>query len=339
MTTGYFYTAKTVNRAEEIYSILKERNPDKHVKVVYDASAKVYEIHVVDQVVTRRGAASQETASLPVHVALKVVYGDTDSIFIEMKYNRDNHVLNRHDTFKLASVCGRNLTDKVFNRKPIEMEFEKVFQPFILLTKKRYIGKKFEDLADPMKMKEITAAGIAITRRDYTEFVKSCYKGVIDKIINNGDVDSGIAMYKEYISMLENDTVDIDSLVLTKLLAKEYKTTPVHVVLAEKLKGRNEEVQIGDRIAFLYIQSDDKTLKKSDLGEDPDYVKAHNLKINKAMYLEQLAKTMLGFFKVVLINDAVKMNKVIALSNEKLVAFGGKALKAADFIIHTDDAD
>lgn len=263
----------------------------------------------------------------------ETIVKNTDSIFIEMKYNRDNHVLNRHDTFKIASVCGAKLTNDVFNRKPIEMEFEKVFQPFILLTKKRYIGKKFEDLKDPLKMKEITAAGIALTRRDYSQFVKNCYKGVIDEIVNNADVESGILVYKDYIQKLEDNTVDIDTLVLSAQLAKEYKTSPVHVVLAKKLKDRQEEVQVGDRIPYIYIETNDPKLKKSELGEDPMYAKLNGLKINKWCYLEQLAKPLLGFFKVVMRNSPEKMDALINYTNEKMVMFGGKKLKNSEFIL------
>lgn len=263
----------------------------------------------------------------------ETIVKNTDSIFIEMKYNRESEKLNRHDTFKVASICGKKLTDDVFNRKPIEMEFEKVFQPFILLTKKRYIGKKFEDLKDPMKMKEITAAGIALTRRDYSKFVKECYTGVIDEIINNADVDAGIRVYKDYIKKLEDDTVDISSLVLSAQLAKEYKTSPVHVILAKKLKDRKEEVQVGDRIPYIYIHCDDPKVKKSELGEDPTYAKLNGLKINKKCYLEQLAKPLLGFFKVVLKEHQEKMENLIDYTNKRMVMFGGTKLKNSEFIL------
>mgnify|MGYP001021097576 FL=1 len=61
---------------------------------------------------------------------------NTDSVFLRFQYNREDFNENRKDTFRLATVCGDNLTQDIFNRKPIELEFEKVFHPFILLTKK-----------------------------------------------------------------------------------------------------------------------------------------------------------------------------------------------------------
>jgi hypothetical protein len=264
---------------------------------------------------------------------------NTDSVFLSLKYNRQDFNKNRADTFKLATVCGDNLTDTVFNRKPIEMEFEKVFQPFILLTKKRYIGKKYENMKDPFKLKEITKSGIAITRRDYCKMVKNCYTEVIDCIVNEdgGGVNDSVEIYKSYVDRIDNYQIDIDDLVVSAMLAKSYKTKPVHVQLAEKLKARHEEVQVGDRIPYIFIESADKTLAKSELGEDPKYATEHNLKYNRKCYLEQMAKPLLGFFKCVLSDNEEALDDIINYTNEKLVEYGGAKLKPSDFKMKEDD--
>jgi len=262
---------------------------------------------------------------------------NTDSIFISLKYNRQDFVKNRQDTFKLATICGDNVTDKVFNREPICLEFEKVFQPFILLTKKRYIGKKYENMKDPFKLKEITKSGIAITRRDYCNMVKNCYSEVINVIVNDdGNIDDSVEIYKRYIDRIDNYQIDIEDLVVSAMLAKSYKTKPVHVHLADKLKERREEVQIGDRIPYIYIESDDPTCQKSELGEDPKYAIEHNLKFNRKCYLEQLAKPLLGFFKCVLSDNEDILDDIINYTNDKLVEYGGSKLKPSDFKMKDD---
>jgi DNA polymerase elongation subunit (family B) len=264
---------------------------------------------------------------------------NTDSVFLSLKYNRQDFNKNRADTFKLATICGDNLTEKVFKRPPVEMEFEKVFQPFILLTKKRYIGKKYENMKDPFKLKEITKSGIAITRRDYCKMVKNCYSEVINVIVNEdgGDVDESVKIYKNYIDRIDNYQIDIEDLVVSAMLAKSYKTKPVHVHLAEKLKARHEEVQVGDRIPYIYIESNDPTIPKSELGEDPKYAVEHNLKFNRKCYLEQLAKPLLGFFKCVLNDNEESLDDIINYTNEKLVEYGGAKLKPSDFKMKEDD--
>jgi hypothetical protein len=267
-----------------------------------------------------------------------IVVKNTDSIMAEFKFNRDDFDKNRIDTFNLATVCADKLTNDIFNRPPIVLEFEKVFQPFILLTKKRYIANKYENLKDPFQLKGLDAKGIALTRRDYCPMVKKCYKEVINAIMNRevnpiDAIHNSIKIFKSYISKIDKYDIEIDNLVVSAMLAKSYKTRPVHVILAEKLKERKEQVTIGDRIPYIYIESDDPKKQKSELGEDPQYAIKNKLKFNRACYLEQLAKPLLGFYKVVLQNNGLLLDDLIEDVNVKLHKYGAKKLKPSDFKI------
>jgi len=269
-----------------------------------------------------------------------IVY-NTDSVFLQFKYNRKDFDNNRQDTFRLATLCGEKLTNEIFRRPPIEMEFEKVFQPFILLTKKRYIAQKYENTKDPFQLKGLDAKGIALTRRDYCQMVKRCYKEIIDTIMDTKgntvdpveNIRKSIAVFKSYIDKITRYDIQIDDLVVSAMLAKSYKTKPVHVLLAEKLKARKEEVQVGDRIPYIFIESDDPKRAKSELGEDPQYAIKHGLKFNRKCYLEQLAKPILGFYKIVLKDYPQLLDETIDYVNDNLESYGGKRLKPSDFKI------
>lgn len=304
---------------------------------------------------------------------------NTDSLFLSVKFNRDDFEQNRKDTFDLSVVCGNNLTNDVFKRPPIELEFEKVYQPFILLTKKRYIGKKFEDLRDPMKLKTVTTAGIALTRRDYCLMVKRCYKEIIDTVMegNSDSLEKSLDIFKNYIRRIKNYKIPFDDLVVSAMLAKNYscalckekcewnvlkcikcrennvaKRLPncskcgtkfkcihtfslAHVNLAGTLLRRNEEIQVNDRIQYLFVEKETSKVsdKKADLAEDPRYAVEHNLKANRVCYLEQLAKPILGFYKIVLKDQPKLLDDTIDYVNDNLVGFGGKKLRPSDFKI------
>lgn len=274
---------------------------------------------------------------------------NTDSVFLRFQYNREDFNENRKDTFRLATVCGDNLTQDIFNRKPIELEFEKVFHPFILLTKKRYIANKFENTKDPFQLKCVDAKGIALTRRDYCPMVKNCYKQIIDTILNDktstgetsdkksdkksDSVKHSTDIYKSFVDKIYNYEIKIDDLIVSAMLASSYKTKPVHVQLAERLKLRKEQVQVGDRIPYIFIESDDPKRQKSELGEDPKYAIQNNLKYNRKCYLEQLAKPILGFYKIALQNREDLLDHIINYTNDILVKCGGKALRPSDFKI------
>ena len=304
-----------------------------------------------------------------------IIVKNTDSIFIRFKYNREDFDKNRLDTFRLATLCGAKLTNEIFKRPPIEMEFEKVFQPFVLLTKKRYIAKKFENPKDPFQLKGIDAKGIALTRRDYCNMVKKCYKQIIDTIMDSDPdtqklIDKSIEEFKVYIDKIERYDLEMEDLVISAQIAKEYsckhckkkvewvircscKTlnpsklekclkckksfeclhsfSLAHINLAQNMLRRNEEIQIGDRLSYAFVESEDKKAQKFDLAEDPKYIKENSLKINRLCYLEQLAKPILALYKIVLKDNSDVLDDLIHHVNTRMILFGGKAFKLSDF--------
>ena len=67
---------------------------------------------------------------------------------------------------------------------PHDLEYEKTFWPFILFSKKRYIGNKYEFKTGEKDYKE-TSMGIVLKRRDNAEIVKHVYGGVINILMNH----------------------------------------------------------------------------------------------------------------------------------------------------------
>ena len=363
------------NNSDYIYNIIKcdNENTNKIIKILEEKGSVLIDDFVYD--------LETEFGKFQAGIGQMIVF-NTDSIFISVKFNRNDYEQNRKDSFKLAISCGDNIT-KMFNRNPINLEFEKVYQPFVLLTKKRYIGKKFEDTRDPMKLKTLTTSGIAITKRNYSNIVKKCYREVIDVIMDTSDLEQAIEIYKGYIDRIDNYQINQEDLVVSAQIGKEYscktckkktewiikcdkcktlnpKMTPTcqgqyknglcnkkfeclhtfslgHINLAQRFLLRNEEICVGDRIQFIYVESDNKTAAKAELTEDPNYAKLNNIKFNRGCYLEQLAKSVLGFFKVVLKDQEDLIDDLLEFTNEKLVEYGSSKLKISDFKITDND--
>lgn len=86
----------------------------------------------------------------------RVVYGDTDSVFILFPSTP------KQAAFKLCYELVDAITNK--NIKPVKLKFEKIYLPSILLAKKRYLGYMFEseDQSEPT----LDVKGIEIIRRD-----------------------------------------------------------------------------------------------------------------------------------------------------------------------------
>ncbi|CAH8579391.1 unnamed protein product [Heterobilharzia americana] len=117
----------------------------------------------------------------------RVVYGDTDSLFIHLKgYGK----LEAFDAaYRIAEVITSN------NPVPIKLKFEKIYYPCILEAKKRYAGYAYESLDQVIPV--FDAKGIETVRRDSCPFVgrilEECFKYLfnhftIPQCVNNNDV-------------------------------------------------------------------------------------------------------------------------------------------------------
>ena len=88
----------------------------------------------------------------------KVIYGDTDSLFIQCQ----------GASLERAFQIGQEIADEVtkLNPFPMELKFEKVYFPCVTLAKKRYCGYKYEKVDDAPVL---DAKGIETIRRDNVE--------------------------------------------------------------------------------------------------------------------------------------------------------------------------
>ena len=91
-----------------------------------------------------------------------------------------------------------------FLKAPHRLEYEKTFSPFILFSKKRYIGNKYEEDTENYKQ---TSMGIVLKRRDNADIVKHVYGTIIDILINKWDLEGSIKFCQE--SLLKNSFVEV----------------------------------------------------------------------------------------------------------------------------------
>ena len=73
-------------------------------------------------------------------------------------------------TIDLAKEAGEEATKCLKN--PHDLEYEKTFMPFCLLSKKRYVGMLYENDPDKAYRKSM---GIVLKRRDNAPIVKDIY--------------------------------------------------------------------------------------------------------------------------------------------------------------------
>ena len=105
-----------------------------------------------------------------------VIYGDTDSVMV--KFGTDD----RAEAMRL----GKEAADYVSTMfvKPIKLEFEKIYHPYLLMNKKRYAGMYWTNPDKPDKM---DAKGIETVRRDNCALVQDIVQGSLDKLLIDTD--------------------------------------------------------------------------------------------------------------------------------------------------------
>merc|ERR1711871_230982 len=152
------------------------------------------------------------------------IYGDTDSVFFTFNLKdpeTGEKIVGKKAleiTIDLAQEAGELATK--FLKKPHDLEYEKTFMPFCLLSKKRYVGMLYEDNPNKCKQKSM---GIVLKRRDNAAIVKDVYGGIIDILMKEQNVNSSVEFLKKMLHDLVSGGISIDKLLISKSLRSHYK--------------------------------------------------------------------------------------------------------------------
>jgi len=204
-----------------------------------------------------------------------VVYGDTDSIFI-------NFGKNLEETIETAKLVGKRITSLC--RSAHKIDYEKTFFPFLLFCRKRYVGLMYEDDINKSKRKFM---GIALKRRDSAPIVKDIYGGALDILLEQRSLKNAELFVKEYLVKVLKNQIPIEKFIITKQLRDDYKNPEqiAHRVLADRMTLRDPGniPQVGERIAYIYVSG--RSGKQGDRIENIEYVRQKSLKADTEFYI------------------------------------------------------
>ncbi|KAK0753578.1 hypothetical protein B0T18DRAFT_358164 [Schizothecium vesticola] len=178
-----------------------------------------------------------------------VVYGDTDSLFIHLKGR------TREQAFDIGAEIAKEITD--MNPRPIKLKFEKVYQPCVLLAKKRYVGYKYEtrDQAVP----EFDDKGIETVRRDGTPVLQMILEKAIRVLFETADLSQVKSYFQEQMTKIMRGDFSIQDFCMAqevKLGSYSAKGTgpPGAAVATRRMaKDPRAEPQYGERVPYLII--------------------------------------------------------------------------------------
>ena len=269
-----------------------------------------------------------------------VVYGDTDSVFV--KFNLDYNLEpkpeicpdlfkrfktpylppDREGVFASGKSYPETKLDKIVRSMeigfwiqeklkedniytpPHDLEYEKVYYPLILITKKRYIGIKYE--FDPEEGKK-TSMGVVTKRRDNAPILKHTFIGVVDTLMKECDLYKAIDLVKDICKKMIYDHFDLNMFVISKTLREYYKDPEsiAHKVLAMRMGERDpgNKPACNERIPYVYIKIEEKPGVKyiqGDKIEHINYVREAKCQVDYEVYItNQIMKPVSQIFELV----------------------------------------
>jgi DNA polymerase delta subunit 1 len=197
----------------------------------------------------------------------EVIYGDTDSVFVKFPHHMSAIEAGKEAAARVSHHFGH----------PINLTFEKVFQPMLLLNKKRYAG---------VVNGHLSYKGLQLVRRDSCPLLRKTYQETLDLLLIQNNVEKA---KKHADNVMENiKNVELSDLCLSKSIkvdAKEllqqinrnechsYKNmAAAHIQAAVKLERAYPGAgpKAGERIEFVYVKGEERRV--SDRALHPSMV-------------------------------------------------------------------
>jgi len=220
----------------------------------------------VAEIITMLGRQTlSEMQKIADNLTLTVLYGDTDSLFV-------NGIKSKEDAVKFIDGCKRKLN--------IDVIHEKTFRKLILVSKKHYVGILSDLNHDPI------IKGMEGIKSDRPEFIQTVFIEMINDIKN--DINP-IPKLKQAINELDSRKVSADKLAISLILIKnpqEYVNDCLH-----KRLGIKNSLKKGNTLVYYKCDKQEvakdhqgnnqiKNISESSNSEDISYAKYKEILIN-----------------------------------------------------------
>ncbi|KAJ2713867.1 hypothetical protein H4R19_002039 [Coemansia spiralis] len=179
----------------------------------------------------------------------RVVYGDTDSMFVHLPGR------SRQSAFHIGREIAKAVT--ALNPEPVTLKFEKVYQPCVLQTKKRYVGWMFasEEQTEPL----LDAKGIELIRRDGCAAAQRILESTIGVLFGSNDLSLVKRQVLEHVaSVLQGDVPAHEFVIAKEARMHTYtgRTLPAHAKVAADgmARDRRAEPEHGERVPYVVVR-------------------------------------------------------------------------------------
>ncbi|KAF8655036.1 hypothetical protein AX16_003272 [Volvariella volvacea WC 439] len=228
------------------------------------------------------------TRELAEKLQLEVIYGDTDSVFVNSGVTDLEQALTISTEFKLA-------VNKQY--KELEIDLDGVFQRLLLLQKKKYAALKVEE----GNKTRTEVKGLDMKRREYCALSKNVSQYVLEQILSGDPTEVVVENIHEYLRSLNQNVREgktpLEEFIIYKRLGKKPEDYPdaksqPHVQVALRMKSKGQSAKAGDVISYIFCIAEGEQAAKTAQAErakHPDEVRrgGADVKIDYEFYLSQ----------------------------------------------------
>jgi DNA polymerase II len=232
---------KAKSQNDQIRSFVYKTIMNSFYGALANSSSRYFDNDVAGAITAFARMFIKKTAQVLKDKGFEVVYGDTDSVFVNLKVKDYSSAKKIGD--EIQSDMNIYFNDFIKNeydlKTYLELEFEKTFKVLFMPSlrgsesgaKKRYAGLlEFND-----RTKKIHITGMESVRRDWTPLAKRVQLDLLKLIFNKKPIEDYL---KQLIKDIKSGKYDQDLLYkkgITKELDEYTKTTPPHVKAARML--------------------------------------------------------------------------------------------------------
>lgn len=212
----------------------------------------------------------------------KVVYGDTDSMFVLCRGS------TREEAFSIGEQISQRVTS--MNPRPVKLNFEKVYHPCVLQSKKRYVGWKFENA----RAVEGTfdAKGIETVRRDTCGAVQKILMKSLRMLFTDPDLSRIKAYQQKQFRKILTQRISLEDFIFSKeVKLGSYaagRLPPPAALVAEKKMRRDQrkEPLYKERVRYVVVYGKPKS-QLYDLVVEPEELldRRKGLRLNGIYYI------------------------------------------------------
>ena len=171
---------------------------------------------------------------------LKVLYGDTDSLFVLADAPDAERARSQGQTMvaELNGAVARHVREKWRVESRLELEFEKVYARLFLPAARHGVGGARKRYVGTLAGSEaLEFVGMEVVRRDWTELAKTVQRELYSRLFAEQPVEGYLADVVGAVRAGEADAALVYRKGLRKRLSSYEKQTPPHVAAARKSRS------------------------------------------------------------------------------------------------------